>query len=124
GEESAPGETGAVRRRVVLLQGPDRRPVLAGQDALARPLAEQRGGVLIGIAAGRVSREVELDDVVRRAAGEFGALLVVDHVVGRGDDVCERSDPVEVVADGLKWKYLCHGGDTLDSLATGRGAAW
>jgi hypothetical protein len=24
----------------------------------------------------------------------------------------------------LKGKHLCHGGDTLDSLATGRGAAW
>jgi hypothetical protein len=26
--------------------------------------------------------------------------------------------------EGLEGKHLCHGRDSLDSLATGRGAAW
>ena len=87
-------------------------------------MRKQFRGVLVGIAAGRVSRQVELDDVVRRVGGELGPLLIVDHVIRRSDDVREFPDPAEVVVDGLKRMHLCHGSDTLDSLATGRGAAW
>ena len=80
--------------------------------------------MLVRVAAAGIARQVELDDVVGGASDELFALLVVDHVIRRGDDVAQRSDLLEVVADRLKWKYLCHGRDSLDSLASGRGAAW
>ena len=80
--------------------------------------------MLVGVAPAGVARQVELDDVVRRARGELSSLGLVDHVIGRSDDVGQLLDPAEVVVHRLKGEYLCHGGDTLDSLATGRGAAW
>src|SRR5262249_37358809 len=67
------------------------------------------------IATLRVSGQVELDDVVRRASGELRTLRVVDHVIGRGDDVGERSDPGEVVVDPLNWTDLRHERGTLAS---------
>ena len=124
GEEAPAGEARAVGRRVVLLERPDLGLRVAGQDALVRPLREQCRGVLVGVAAAGIAGQVELDDVVRGASDELSALLVVDHVIGRGDDVAEGADPAEVVMECLKWKYLRHGRDSLDSLCTGCGAAW
>ena len=80
--------------------------------------------MLVRVAPAWIARQVELDDVVRRAGGELRPLRVVDHVIRRRDDVGQRPDPAEVVVNRLKGNHLCHGGDTLDSLATGRGAAW
>ena len=101
GEEAAAGEAGAVGRRVVLLERPDRRLGVPRQHSLVGPLAQQLRRVPIGIAAVRIAGQVELDHVVRRAAGKFGPLRLVDHVVGRSDDVGQRPDRAEVVVNGL-----------------------
>src|SRR5215207_4364694 len=123
GQEPAASESRAVRSAVVLLERPDGRLGVPGQDALVGPLAQKLGGVLVGVAAVRIARQVELDDVVGRADGELGTLDLVDHVVGGSDDVGGR-DLAEVVVHRLKGKDLCHGDDTLDSWRSGRGATW
>src|SRR4051812_9154696 len=69
--------------------------------------------MLVGVIAPGVPRQVELDHVVLRAGDEFVALRVIDHVIGRSDDVAERSDLVEVVVQRLKGKHLRHGRGTL-----------
>ena len=98
---------------------------MVGSESRVRtPSPEQVGGVLVGIAAAGVARQVELDDVVGRARGELASLLLVDHVIGRRHNVGQRLHPAQVVVNCMKRKDLCHGGDTLDSLASGRGAAW
>src|SRR5262249_12379188 len=58
GEEAAAGQLAAVRRRVVLLQRPDRAWGIVGEDALGLPPVEKLGGVLVGIAAGGVAGKV------------------------------------------------------------------
>ena len=124
GEETAASQAGSVGSGVVLLERPDLRVVVADEGAVGCPLLQQLRGVHVGVATAGVLRQVELDDVVRRAAGELGPLGIVDHVVGRGNDVRERSDLAEVVVERVNWTDLCHERDTLDSRASGRGAAW
>jgi hypothetical protein len=73
--------------------------------------------VLVRIAAAGIARKIEFYDVVWGPGGELGALVIVDHVIGRSDDVGRGADLVEVVVQRLKWKYLCHGRGTLVSRA-------
>ena len=110
GQESAASESCTVGGRVVLLERPDLRVVVADEGAILDPLRQELCGVLVWVAAARLARQVELDRVVGRARCELGALGVVDDVVRRGDDLGEGADLAEVVVDCLKGKHLCHGG--------------
>ena len=60
------------------------------------PAREHLGRVRVDVAAA-VLRQVDLDDVVRRAAHELGSLGRVDHVIGRRRDRLQPADPREVV---------------------------
>jgi hypothetical protein len=66
--------------------------------------------VRVPIAAVLGLRQVEGDDVVGRARRQRGALLGIDDVVGRGGDVPQRADAVEVVVQGAKRLDVGHGG--------------
>ena len=96
----------AVRARVVLRDRPQRRLVVAGEDALLLPAGEHLGGVGVGVALG--AREVDLDDVVRRAGDELGALRLVDDVVRRRGDGLEAADGREVVVEGAEGLDVGH----------------
>ena len=89
-----------VRPRVVLLERPQRRRVVADEHAVALPLVEHLGRVGVRVAVGL--RQVDLDDVVRRAGEQVGALGGVDDVVRRRDDVLQAADAVEVVVEGAE----------------------
>ena len=85
-EEPAAGARLAVGAGVVLLERPERGPARPGRRRpRARHCASSCGGVRVRVAV--ALRQVDADDVVRRARLELGPLLGVDHVVGRRDDV-------------------------------------
>ena len=79
---------------VVLHERPQRRLLVADDHALLAPSLEQALRVGVGVDA---DRQVDPHDVVGRAGLEITALVLVDHVVGRGHDVLEPASPVQVV---------------------------
>ena len=109
-EEPVAGAAPAVGAGVVLLERPQRRVVVAGEDPVALPLLEHLGGVGVRVVA---LREVDLDDVVGRLSEQLGALLGVDHVVGRGDDGLEAADAVAVVVECLEGADVGHVADEV-----------
>src|SRR5215211_3731576 len=111
-EEAEPLEPAALGGGVALLERPQRGLALAHHDALLPPEPERLGGVLIGVAAVR-ARQVDLHHVEGAARAQDGPLLVVDHVVRRGDHRLERADRGGVVAQGLERLHLGHCGPTL-----------
>jgi hypothetical protein len=96
-EEALAGQRPPVGPGVVLAQRPQRGLAIADHGALAAPGGEQLGGVRVGVSV--PLGEVDLDDVVRRAAGQPGAVLGVDDVVGRGDQVAEVAGDRGVVVE-------------------------
>ena len=92
---------------VVLGEEPERRLVVADDHAVVLPAGERRRRVFVRVAV--ALRQVDLDDVVRRAAQQLRALLVVDDVVGRSDDVREVSDDGRVEAESTERSDLGHG---------------
>ena len=116
-EEAVARVRPAVRAGVVLGQGPERGLLVAGQDARVAPGREGLGGGGVGIVA---LRQVDLDDVVRRLAREPGALLGVDHVVGRGDD---GADVVAGVVEGAEGADVGHAAGEASARARLRRAA-
>jgi hypothetical protein len=87
-EEAASGAPLAVRSRVVLRVRPQRRSLVAHERAVALPLREQLAGRRVTVRL--ALRQVDRDDVPRRASEQLGALRLIDHVVRRRDDVRER----------------------------------
>ena len=100
----------AVGAGVVLLERPQRGLLVLHDDALLAPLAQRGGGVLVGVAAGRVLGQVDRDDVVRGAGEQRGALLAVDHVVRRRGDGLQAAGAAEVVVERLQGRDPGHGG--------------
>jgi hypothetical protein len=107
----------------------ERRSPVPHEHAVGLPTREQAAGNLVAILAALVDGQVDPHGVVRAAARELCALALVDHVVGRADDVAERH-PREVVADAGKRLEAGHGpiladrprpGPNLEPMA--RGAA-
>ena len=93
---------------VLLGQRPDRRLAVGGEDPLQGPLLERLVGVLVAVAPLGRLRQVDFDDVERRAGEQLGPAGGVDDVVGRGDDVGERRDLGEVVVEGVERLDLGH----------------
>ena len=100
-EEAATRAALPVGAGVFLLQRPQRGLAVGLEDALERPLLQRLGGVLVAVAVLRALRQVELDRVEGRPGDERRALLRIDHVVRRGDDVLERADRAQVVVQGV-----------------------
>ncbi len=107
-EEPAAGERASAGAGVVLRVSPHRRLLVADDRALELPALEKfpRGRVRIGLAP----RQIDGGDVERRARDQRGALIVVDHVVGRRHDVGQRPDHGLVVVERAKWLHVGHGG--------------
>ena len=102
-EEAGAHPAAAVRGQVVLAQHPDRRRVLVHQDAALAPVAEGGGGLVVA------GRQVDVHHVVGAAGCQLGPQLVVDHVVGRGDQVVQRAGLRRVVAQRAKRLDVGHG---------------
>ena len=115
GEEPAAGPALAVGGGVVLGQRPDRglagrRPARPSPSTLRSASPRARRGRL-GFAgpvwpygsAGRARRRC------RESAEQPRPLLAVDHVVGRGGDIAERPDHLEVVVESVERLDLGHG---------------
>jgi hypothetical protein len=109
GEEALAGVAVAVRPGVVLGERPQGRLRIPDQDLLALPVAEQLGGVGVGVEVAVGFGQVDFHDVVRRAGGQTGAQLGVDHVVGRRHDGLQAADAVERVVEGVEGLDVCHG---------------
>ena len=105
-EEAVARAAAAVRPGVVLRERPQRGRVVAHEDPVRAPALEHVGGVGVRVVA---LREVDLDDVVGRARDERGALVGVDHVVGRRDDRLQPADAVAVVVEGSEGLDVGHG---------------
>ncbi len=102
-EEAAARTSDAVGPGVLLGVRPDRRLRIAGKDTLQLPALEEVGRRLVDVAARAIrAREVDGDDVERRALEQRGALAVVDHVVGRSDDVGDLADDLRFVVESLQ----------------------
>ena len=112
GEEPVARTTVAIGALVVLCQRPDRGLPVGREHALHGPGLERLGGVLVGVAAGRRLRQVDLDDVQRRAGEQLGPLLGIDDVIGRGGDVRQRGDRAQLVMQRFQWPDLRHRGGT------------
>ncbi len=76
-------------------------------DALALPLADSSAAWAYG-SASPSARQVDPDDVVRRAGLQLGALRGVDHVVRRGHDRLQPTGLGEVVVECGERFDLCH----------------
>jgi hypothetical protein len=96
-EEAAAGADAPVRARVLLLERPQRRLGVADEDALGLPALEHARRVRVRVPV-RL-RQVDLDDIVRRARDQRGALAGVDDVVGRRHDRLEAADAGRVVVE-------------------------
>ena len=106
-EQAVAGAPDAVGTRVVLRERPDRGLLVAHEHAVALPGGEHLGGVRVRVAVG--ARQVDLDDVVRRARDQLGALRVVDDVVRRSRQGLEAAGGVEVVVEGAEGLDVGHG---------------
>ena len=100
----------AVRSGVVLLERPQRRLRVGHDDAVVAPGLQGRGGVVVGVAAGAILRQVDRDDVVGRAGEQPLALLGIDHVVGRRDDRRQAPGAIEVVVERWQGRDIGHDG--------------
>ena len=104
------GVLGAVGRRVVLGQRPERGLAVLGEDALgaSTPRSSRRRA-----RRGRRRRPVCGRSISTTLKGERPSssrpLLGVDHVVGRRGDVAQRADAVEVVVQGGEGADVGHG---------------
>jgi hypothetical protein len=107
-EEAPTGQAAAVGTRVLLVDHPQRRLLVAHQAPLGLPALEQAGRVLVGVRL--ALGQVDMHDVVRGARRQLGALGRVDHVVGRGGDGAERAHDGEVGVQGAQRLDLGHGG--------------
>ena len=107
-EEPAAGVGVAVGAAVVLRERPQRRRGVAHEDLLRLPRGEQPRGVGVRVEVAVGPGQVDLDDVVRRAGGQRGSLLRVDHVVGRRHDGRQAADVVEGVVDCLQGLDVGH----------------
>ena len=106
--EEPPARAGAaVRRRVVLPERPDGGLVLLDENSVPAPLVERLRRGLVAL------REVELDDVVGAPGGQLRPSLVIDHVVGRRDQILERPRDIGVVAKRPERLHICHRRATL-----------
>ena len=104
-KESAPRPQRSVGPAVALLERPQRRLRVAHQNPRPLPLAVELRGVFVGLTA---RRQVDLDDVVRRARHELRALARIDHVIGRSHDVGQRARAGKVVMQRPQWLYVRH----------------
>ncbi len=95
---------------VVLLERPQGGLAVLDDDSLLAPLPQQRGRVRVRVAAAGILREVDLDDVVRGAGDQLGALGGVDDVVGRRGDGGQAPCALEVVVEGVQRRDVGHGG--------------
>ena len=109
-EEAAAGVLRAVRPLVVLLERPERRLAIRGEDSLERPCLQRFGCVCVPVAAARGFGKVDLDDVERRTLEKGLAHLGVDDVVWRRDDVAERRHGVERVVKCFEGADFSHFG--------------
>ncbi len=109
-EQTMARAAAAVGAGVVLLERPQGGLGVAHDDAVRAPARQRRGGVGVGIAAVRVLRQVDLDDVVGGTGDQLGALRGVDDVVGRRGDRGEATGAVEVVVESVKGRDVGHGG--------------
>jgi hypothetical protein len=109
-EEAAPPLLAAVRRRVLLVERPERRLALLDQRPLGPPVVEQglRVEVLVPAVLGR--RQVDLDHVVRRLRHKLRPQLLVDHVIRRRDHSLQRPHDRLLVPKRPQRLYLGHGG--------------
>ena len=109
GKEARASAAAAVGGEVVLRQDPKRRFVVSYQRAGFLPLGKQRCRVLVRIAAsGRRLRQVDADDVERRAGSERGALGRVNHVVRRRENGLETADAIELIAQRIERANVGH----------------
>ena len=118
-EETTTGPPLAVGPRVVLLERPQGGLVVLDDDALLVPLAQDAGGLGVGIVA---DGEVDSNHVVGRAGFQLGALIGVDHVVRRGKDRLQAPCLVEVVMERAKRFDLGHLRRGYSTCAAGRAA--
>ena len=81
-QERAARAADAVGPLELLLQRPQRRVAIRGEDSLQRPFLQGLCGVLVGIAALGGSWQVDLDHVERGAREQLCTSPVVDHVIG------------------------------------------
>ena len=109
-EQAVARAAAAVGAGVVLLERPQRGLGVLHHHALVAPAPQHGGGVGVRVAAVRVLREVDLDDVVRGAGDQRGALGGVDDVVGRRGDGGEAPGAVEVVVERVQGSDDGHGG--------------
>ncbi len=108
GEKAPAGVVVAVGPAVGLLERPDRRLAVLGEDALVAPGVQGPRRVLVAVAAAKVLGEVQLDGVVLRAVDQRAAHRRVDHVVRRCQQVVELAGFAEVVverAQGLDFRH-------------------
>ena len=104
-EEPATGERRPSGARVVL----DSAQIAGSGSRTTAPSAIQRRSVSAAVAYGIVALgQVDRDDVVRRARLERGARRRVDHVVGRGDEVLQRTGDRLVVVQCAKGLDVGH----------------
>ena len=93
----------------------DRRLGLGEQHAFAPPAAQEprrpRVAVVVLVIARLVAVENQPHDVGRMLVVERGLQLGIDHVVRRRDDVRERADVAEVVADTAEGLDVRHGSE-------------
>ncbi|CAA9531776.1 MAG: hypothetical protein AVDCRST_MAG30-3857 [uncultured Solirubrobacteraceae bacterium] len=124
GEDPVARAPHSVGARVVLGERPQRGLVVADEDAVALPCREGLRRVAVGVVA---LREVDLDDVLRGRREQRGALLGVDHVIGRGGDGLEAAGARQVVverAEGLDVGHAANatGGPRSPSCTWRRGS--
>ncbi len=98
-----------VRADVLLREKPHGGFVLMLQDPVRKPVAVQLGRLL------RQLGQRQVDDVVRAAREELLAFLATDGVIGRGDEIGERSGRAGV-ANGAKRLQVAHRGERTNAL--------
>ena len=109
GKEARARAAAAVGGEVVLRQDPKRWLLIQYQCSSLLPLGQQRCRVLVRIAAsGRRLRQVDADDVERRAGSERGALGRVNHVVRRRENGLETADAIELIAQRIERANVGH----------------
>ncbi len=114
-EEAAPPQARPAELEVVVVEVEGGRGVVPEQ-AFLDPLVERclgaRVTVVDGIVAGRGLAELEANEVVRAPLEEGFALDIRDHVVGRADEIAERTrlllvEPQAVEGDDLRHRAPC-----------------
>ena len=92
----------------------DGRLRLLGQHAFLPPVLEEARGARVAVVLVVVARllavELQADEVGRVLLVELVLKLGVDHVIRRADDVRQRADVLEVVANAAEGLDVGHGG--------------